>query len=354
VIDYSLPPELIAQHPSEPRDAARLLVLDRKTGTVSHKIFRDLPEFLRPGDCLVLNDTRVIPARLFGKKAVTGGQVELLLIAPVESSERAVVYRCIGQPARNLKVGMRLTFADGVLQAEVIEWREGERLVRFEGRDAQQILRRIGQIPLPPYIDRAPVAQDSEQYQTVYAREEGAVAAPTAGLHFTPQLLEKINAAGVKVAYLTLHVGWGTFKPVGEKEKATGKLHAEQFSIPEETIEAIRQTKKSGGRVIAVGTTVVRALETAALRHAQGERVRVEDGQITELFIQPGFEFRIVDAMITNFHLPGTSLLLLVSAFAGEENIQKAYAEAVAQRYRFYSYGDAMFIAQELPRPALS
>ncbi len=333
MIDYSLPDELIAQHPCEPRDAARLLLLERKTGKVSHQIFSDLPEFLKPGDCLVLNDTRVIPARLFGKKAVTGGQVELLLIAPSEISERAIVYRCIGQPARNLKVGTRLTFDEGVLQAEVLEWNEGERLIRFEGRDAQRTIRRIGQMPLPPYIDRPTAAEDSEQYQTVYSREEGAVAAPTAGLHFTPELLERIRSIGVRVVFVTLHVGWGTFKPVGEKEMTAGKLHPEQFSIPQETADAIEQTKKTGGRVIAVGTTVVRALET-----------RESQKGSTDLFIRPGFPFKVVDAMITNFHLPGTSLLLLVSAFAGEENIRKAYTEAIAQRYRFYSYGDAMLI----------
>ncbi len=351
MLNYSLPKERIALQPAEPRDSARLLVVRREKGTVpsgdspqffSHRIFRDLPDLLKAGDCLVLNDTKVIPARIYGRKAGTGGKVELLLLSEAEegSGERAKVYRCLGQPAKNLKPGMRLQFDNGVLQAEVLSWQEGERLIRFEGRGVEQALKRLGEMPLPPYIDRAVDPRDADWYQTVYAKQAGAVAAPTAGLHFTPELLERIRAKGVRVCFLTLHVGWGTFKPVGDRELESGKLHPERFQIPAETIAAIEQAKKSGGRVIAVGTTVVRALETAALRQAQGERTE----ENTDLFIRPGFEFRVVDAMITNFHLPGTSLLLLVSAFAGEERIQHAYQEAIAKGYRFYSYGDAMVI----------
>ena len=347
MLTYDLPKELIAQQPAEPRDAARLLVLNRRAGGISHRIFRDLPDILQAGDCLVLNDTKVLPARIYGKKAVTGGQVELLLLGENKSTgykgpgtrnnERCVVYRCLGQPAKNLKPGTRLQFNGGSLQAEVLSWENGERLVRFEGRGAEETIRRIGQMPLPPYIDRPVQPEDAGWYQTVYAREAGAVAAPTAGLHFTPELLEKIRQMGVRVAFVTLHVGWGTFKPVGEKELAEGKLHPEKYVIPEETIQAIRQTKENKGRVIAVGTTVIRTLETA-LGDAAGR------AGTTELFIRPGFKFQVVDGMITNFHLPGTSLLLLVSAFAGEERIQAAYREAVRQKYRFYSYGDAMVI----------
>ena len=338
MLTYELPKELIAQQPCEPRDAARLLVLDRKSGKLSHKIFRDLPELLKAGDCLVLNDTKVLPARIYGRKAITGGKVELLLLSEGQpEGEKARIYRCLGQPAKNLKPGTRLQFDEGRLHAEVLSWENGERLVRFEGRGAEVAVRRLGEMPLPPYIDRPARPEDAEWYQTVYAKEAGAVAAPTAGLHFTPELLEKIRGMGVKVTAVTLHVGWGTFKPVGDKEMTEGKLHAERYSVPEETAQAIAETKKAGGRIIAVGTTVVRALESFALRQAQGE-------QTTELFIRPGFKFKVVDGMVTNFHLPGTSLLLLVSALAGESQIQAAYSEAVKQKYRFYSYGDAMVI----------
>ena len=403
MLNYSLPKERIALQPAEPRDSARLLVVHRKPGTVpatgltagrpsgdsprffSHRIFHDLPDLLKAGDCLVLNDTKVIPARLRGRRAGTGGKVELLLLSETpESSEKARIYRCLGQPAKNLKPGTRLQFNEGSLQAEVIGWEEGERLVRFEGRGAAQTLLEAGEVPLPPYIDRPVETRDADWYQTVYARQTGAVAAPTAGLHFTPELLERIRAKGVRVCFLTLHVGWGTFKPVGERELESGKLHPERFEIPAETIAAIQETKDQGGRVIAVGTTVVRTLEAGgagwvnrlradraatvsrngslaatsevereADRHggaaepscepASSPRPTVLSGE-TDLFIRPGFEFRVVDAMITNFHLPGTSLLLLVSAFAGEERIQHAYQEAMNQKYRFYSYGDAMLI----------
>ena len=333
MLNYSLPKERIAQFPVEPRDSSRLLALDRKTGALSHRVFRDLPELLRAGDCLVLNDTKVIPARIYGRKAVTGGRVELLLLSEGEpEGEKALVYRCLGRPAKNLKPGTRLQFDEGKLHAEVLSWENGERRVRFEGRGAEAAIRRLGEMPLPPYIDRPVQPEDADWYQTVYAKKAGAVAAPTAGLHFTPELLEQIRKKGVRVAPLTLHVGWGTFKPVGDKELAEGKLHPERFRIPVETARAIAETKKSGGRIIAVGTTVVRALESGSTEGT------------TDLFIRPGFKFKSVDGMVTNFHLPGTSLLLLVSAFAGEEGIRVAYLEAVKQKYRFYSYGDAMVI----------
>lgn len=380
MLNYSLPKERIALQPAEPRDSARLLVVRREKGTVpsgdspqsfSHRIFRDLPELLKAGDCLVLNDTKVIPARIYGRKAGTGGKVELLLLSEAEegSGERAKVYRCLGQPAKNLKPGMRLQFDNGVLQAEVLSWQEGERLIRFEGRGVERALERLGEMPLPPYIDRAVEPRDADWYQTVYARQAGAVAAPTAGLHFTPELLDRIRAKGVRVCFLTLHVGWGTFKPVGDRELESGKLHPERFEIPAETIAAIAETKKRDGRVIAVGTTVVRALETAAMSSRSAHSLAPRSspsldksgkretrdlaheqalpGSIVgsaDLFIRPGFKFQVVDAMITNFHLPGTSLLLLVSAFAGEERIQAAYQEAIERGYRFYSYGDAMVI----------
>ena len=389
VLTYELPKELIAQQPCEPRDAAKLLVLDRATSFISHRLFRDLPELLRPGDCLVLNDTRVIPARIYGRKAITGGRVELLLLgkmgarsAPAgptdrapgtkegENPEKCVSYRCLGQPAKNLRPGTRLQFDQGSLQAEVLAWENGERIVRFEGRGVEQTLRRVGEMPLPPYIDRPVQAEDTEWYQTVYAREAGAVAAPTAGLHFTEQLLEAIREKGVRIVFVTLHVGWGTFKPVGERELASGLLHPEQFWIPQETLEAIRDAKEKKGRVIAVGTTVVRALESwrggldghRSVRPSDADLARPPDvpsqppvpglsesaaGSVegtTDLFIRPPFQFRVVDALITNFHLPGTSLLLLVEAFAGEGPMRVAYEEAIRQRYRFYSYGDAMLI----------
>ena len=340
MLNYTLPKELIAQKPCEPRDTARLLVLDRRTGGISHRIFRYLPEFLQAGDCMVLNDTKVLPARIYGRKAITGGKVELLLLSEgKQEGEKARIYRCLGQPAKNLRPGTRLQFNGGKLHAEVLSWEKGERLVRFEGRGLEEVVRRLGEMPLPPYIDRPVQPEDAQWYQTVYAKEAGAVAAPTAGLHFTPELLERVREKGIRIVTVTLHVGWGTFKPVGEKEMTEGKLHPEKFRIPAETAQAIKETKKNSGRVIAVGTTVVRALESQEIASA------AEGGlAMTSLFIRPGFKFQAVDAMVTNFHLPGTSLLLMVSAFAGEERIRAAYKEAIREKYRFYSYGDAMLI----------
>lgn len=334
MLTYKLPKERIAKQPSVPRDAARLLILDRGSGQIKHQRFSDLPAHLQAGDCLVLNDTKVLPARLYGKKADTGGKVELLLLEPVQP-EQGQVYRCLGQPGKRLKPGTRLLLDHGSLEAEVLSFENGERLVRFDPGFSEETLDRIGEIPLPPYINRPVEAGDSHWYQTIYAKQPGAIAAPTAGLHFTEPLLERIRQQGVQTTFLTLHVGWGTFKPVGERELQEGRLHPEEFRVPGETWEALLQTKRRGGRVIAVGTTVVRALESVAASGLNGR---------TDLFIRSPFEFKRVDAMITNFHLPGTSLLLLVAAFAGEQQILAAYREAVREQYRFYSYGDAMLI----------
>ncbi len=350
MLTYELPQELIAQRPCEPRDAARLLVLDRVSGAISHRIFRELPEFLQPGDCLVLNDTRVIPARLFGKRADTGGKVELLLLEP----EGEQIYHCLGQPGRRLRPGTRLLLNHGSVQAEILSSEGAEKRVRFDSPLTETVLRQMGQVPLPPYIRRPADSGDSISYQTVYARVPGAVAAPTAGLHFTEELLQRIREKGIRIAFVTLHVGWGTFKPVGERELREGRLHEERFSVSAETLEAIRLAKRQGGRVVAVGTTVVRALESwrgQALIKPKGpgpfgvKSARSDSlWTSTNLFIRPPFQFKGVDALVTNFHLPGTSLLYLVAAFAGEEKALAAYREAIQRRYRFYSYGDAMLI----------
>ncbi len=343
MLSYDLPKELIAQRPCEPRDAARLLVLRRKASAISHHTFRDLPEFLQSNDCLILNDTRVIPARLRGRRADTGGKVELLLL------ERAgLIWRCLAQPGRRIRPGTRLLLDHGSEEAKVVGEDGPQRLIRFMGASAETLLERFGEVPLPPYIHRPVEPQDRGWYQTVYARHPGAVAAPTAGLHFTPQLLSRIKRMGVRIHFLTLHVGWGTFKPVSNGDLESGRLHPERFHIPVETIRGIAATRRNGGRVVAVGTTVVRALESWAKTQGgltpKGSLGSDPTWSLTELFIRPGFEFKEVDALVTNFHLPGTSLLLLVAAFAGEERMRCAYEEAVRQRYRFYSYGDAMLI----------
>lgn len=343
--DFELPPELIAQTPLAARDASRLLLLRRPSGQISHRQFGELPSLLRRGDLLVLNDARVIPARLLGKKVGTGGRVELLLIRPVAqllrtdaalSSEQQVEWQCLGQASKGLKAGAKVEF-DGGLMAEILEaMGNGEYVVRFTSPLATlaAAIEKAGQLPLPPYIDRPPDAADAERYQTVFARANGSVAAPTAGLHFTPQLLGSLDALGVRHAFVTLDVGPGTFLPVREGALSAHKMHAERCSIPTETAEAIAQAR----RVVAVGTTVVRTLESLG-----GEAGDMD----TELFILPGFEFKVVGAMLTNFHLPKSTLLMLVSAFAGREHTLAAYAEAVEERYRFFSYGDAMFIEDD-------
>ena len=331
-----LPEELIAQTPLERRDASRLLVLDKETGATRHMHFFDLPTLLRPGDCLVLNDSRVLPARLLGHREPTGGAVEVLLL--IDRGDK--VWECLVRPGRKLKPGTRLSFGDGSLKAEVVEVCEGgNRLVRFEYEGIfLETLERLGKMPLPPYIKAE--LNDPERYQTVYSRAVGSAAAPTAGLHFTRALLEQVQEMGVKVCYVTLHVGLGTFRPVKEEEITDHEMHSEYCMISAETAETINRTKREGGRVICVGTTSCRTIESWA----------AEDGTLkecagwTNIFIYPGYRFKALDCLITNFHLPESTLIMLVSALAGREHVLAAYKEAVEQRYRFFSFGDAMFI----------
>ena len=329
--DYDLPPASIAQEPS-PRGESRLLVLDR-SGPERHARVRDLPRLLRSGDLLVLNDTRVIPARLYGRSA-GGGRMEILLVERVAERE----WDALVKPGRRARPGARFEIGEG-LTAEVMDKREdGRHRLRFS-EPVEPHLERLGHIPLPPYIHRPDTPEDRERYQTVYARRPGAVAAPTAGLHFTAELLREIEGAGVEIARVALHVGIGTFKPVSAERIAEHRMERERYEIGEETAAALRRARQAGRRIVAVGTTVVRTLEGAAL--AGGGEVRAGDGA-TDLFITPGFRFQVVDALLTNFHLPRSTLLMLVSAFAGRERVLAAYAEAVREGYRFYSYGDAM------------
>ncbi|HHV94189.1 MAG TPA: tRNA preQ1(34) S-adenosylmethionine ribosyltransferase-isomerase QueA [Firmicutes bacterium] len=334
--DYYLPEELIAQEPVEPRDASRLLVVHRKTGQLEHRVFRDIVEYLLPGDVLIINDTKVIPARLYGRKKDTGGQVELLLLRRINRD----LWETLVRPGRRVRPGTWLEFGDGRLLAEVEDATPaGGRIVRFVYEGVfETILDELGQMPLPPYIHKE--LADRNRYQTVYAREEGSAAAPTAGLHFTPGLLDKIKEKGVAIHPITLHVGLGTFRPVKVEEVAEHKMHSEYYSISEETANAIAAAKEAGGKVIAVGTTTTRTLEAAAHKHG---RVTADSGW-TDIFIYPGFQFRVVDALITNFHLPRSTLLMLVSALAGRDLILHAYRVAVERRYRFFSFGDAMLI----------
>jgi S-adenosylmethionine:tRNA ribosyltransferase-isomerase len=329
--DYDLPPASIAQEPA-PRGESRLLVLDR-AGPERHARVRDLPRLLRSGDLLVLNDTRVIPARLHGRSA-GGGKIEILLVEPVGERE----WDALVKPGRRARPGARFEIGEG-LAAEVVDKREdGRHRLRFS-EPIEPHLDRLGHIPLPPYIHRPDTDEDRERYQTVFARQPGAVAAPTAGLHFTAELLAEIAAAGVEIARVTLHVGIGTFKPVSAERIEEHRMERERYEIGEETAAALRRAREAGRRIVAVGTTVVRTLEGAAL--AGGGEIRAGDGA-TDLFITPGFRFQVVDALLTNFHLPRSTLLMLVSAFAGRERVLAAYAEAVREGYRFYSYGDAM------------
>ena len=335
--DYELPQELIAQDPIEKRDASRLLVLDKKTGGTSHHIFHGIVDMLEPGDCLVINDTKVIPARLFGVKEDTGAHVEVLLLKRKEDH----VWETLVRPGKKLRPGARLSFGDGKLKAEVMEVvEEGNRLVRFEYEGIfEEILDELGQMPLPPYITHE--LKDKNRYQTVYAKHEGSAAAPTAGLHFTEALLDEIVKKGVKIARVCLHVGLGTFRPVKAEHVQDHHMHSEFYRIEEDAAEIINETKASGGRVIAVGTTSCRTLEAAA-DPATG-LLKACSGW-TEIFIYPGYRFKCIDALITNFHLPQSTLLMLVSALAGREHILEAYREAVEERYRFFSFGDAMLI----------
>lgn len=334
--EYDLPPELIAQQPAERRDASRLMVVDRASGHITHARFADLPTLLERGDLLVVNDSKVIPARLRGVRLNTGGKVELLLVRELEPN----VWLCLARPGKRVRVGDHLRFGDGALPAEVLEERtEGQRVVSFAraGADAAALLAEAGELPLPPYIHQRP--DDPERYQTVYARAPGSVAAPTAGLHFTPELLRTLEERGIARAAVTLHVGIGTFRPVQTDQIADHVMHAEYGELPPETASAIAAARARGGRVIAVGSTATRVLESAGAP----ESLAPWSGW-TDIFIYPGYRFRDCDALITNFHLPRSSLLMLVSAFAGKALIEQAYAEAVRERYRFFSFGDAMLI----------
>ena len=340
--DYHLPPELIAQTPAEPRDSSRLMVLDQRgSGDVEHRAFRDLTDYLRPGDLMVFNRSRVIPARLHGRETRSGASVEVLLVRRL----RPKVWQALGRPGRRLRAGAKVVVAapadpagqSGAMAIEILETHEnGLRTVRLSDESG---LEQMGELPLPPYIKEKP--DDPQRYQTVYADEPGSVAAPTAGLHFTDTLLDEIRARGVATAWVTLHVGLDTFRPVHGENIAEHKIHTEWFELPENTADAINAARRSGKRIIAVGTTTVRTLE-----HVAGDA----DGEIgaatgdADLFIVPGHRFRLVDAMLTNFHLPRSTLLMLVSAFAGRERILSAYQQAIEQRYRFYSFGDAMLI----------
>lgn len=335
--DYDLPPELIAQHPPAERGQSRLLVIPHDGGALQHRAFSDLPEYLRAGDCLVLNDTRVIPARLVGRRS-TGGQVELLLLRQVGERE----WEALGKPARRLRVGERVAFSPELTAEVVGAGEEGLRTVRleFEG-ELLPLLDRLGQMPLPPYIHRdEPEAEDRTRYQTVYAAEPGAAAAPTAGLHFTSEMLARLEAMGVTLVRLTLHVGLGTFRPIAVERLEDHRMHAEWYQVSAAAAESINEARQAGGRIIAAGTTTVRTLETAA-----GEQGVIHAGSgMTDLFIKPGYVFRATDAMLTNFHLPKSSLLVMVAAFVGRERVLAAYQEAIRQGYRFYSYGDATLV----------
>ena len=333
---FDLPQELIAQDPLEDRSSSRLLVLDKNTGEISHHIFRDIIDYLHPGDCLVLNNTKVIPARLLGEREGTGGHVEVLLLKRKEAD----VWETLVKPGKKCKPGQRLTFGDGLLKAEVLETvEEGNRLIRFEYEGIfEEVLDKLGEMPLPPYITHK--LKDKNRYQTIYAKHEGSAAAPTAGLHFTEELLDAIQKKGVRIARVTLHVGLGTFRPVKVEDVNDHHMHSEFYMIGQEAADIINDTKRRGGRVISVGTTSTRTLESVA--DEQGF-VRETSGW-TEIFIYPGYRFKCIDALITNFHLPESTLLMLVSALAGKEAILNAYGTAVKEGYRFFSFGDAMFI----------
>ena len=333
---FDLPQELIAQDPLEDRSSSRLLVLDKATGEVSHHVFKEIVEYLEPGDCLVLNNTKVIPARLLGERDGTGAHVEVLLLKRREGD----VWETLVKPGRKCRPGDRLVFGGGLLRAQVLETvEEGNRLIRFEYQGIfEEVLDRLGEMPLPPYITHK--LQDKSRYQTVYAKYEGSAAAPTAGLHFTRELLEQIERKGIHIVYVTLHVGLGTFRPVKEDNVLNHHMHSEYYQVTEEAAERINRTKAEGGRIICVGTTSCRTVESAA--DADG-RVVPGCGD-TEIFIYPGYEFKVLDALITNFHLPESTLVMLVSALAGCEQVLAAYDEAIRERYRFFSFGDAMFI----------
>lgn len=351
--DYELPQELIAQTPLEPRDSSRLLVIERDTGALTHRHFRDIGDYLRPGDLLIANQSRVIPARLLGRRAVSGGSVEVLLLAE-RPDLGADIWETLVRPGRRLREGALILFGPTneapLLQAEILQRTEaGGRVVRFTALSApanagrpdavRGLIDQLGRMPLPPYIHET--LTDPERYQTVYSRIVGSAAAPTAGLHFTPELLERLRGQGVRVGFVTLHVGLDTFRPVEVEDFREHKMHSEEIDLDEPTAELIRQTRREGGRVVAVGTTAVRVLESVASLHA-GQALPYHGA--TDLFITPGYRFQLVDALITNFHLPRSTLLLLVSAFASKALMESAYQEAIRERYRFFSFGDAMLI----------
>lgn len=329
--DYELPKELIAKYPVEPRDSCRLMVLNRKTKTIEHRIFRDLGDYLEEGDMLVLNDTKVIPARLKGKKE-TGANIEIFLLRPFSENEWEVLVKNI----KRLKEGQEVIIAQDFRVRLLEKYEEGKAKVKLVGENIKQLIEKYGHVPLPPYIEREDEEKDKDYYQAVFAKKEGAVASPTAGLHFTEELLEKLEKKGVKKAFCTLHVGLGTFRPIQTEDITKHKMHEEFYQIPDETLKLIEETKQKGKKVVAVGTTVVRTLETYA-------RTGKKEG-FSDIFIYPPYEFKIIDTLITNFHLPKSTLILLVSAFADRDFILKAYKIAVEKKYRFFSYGDAMLI----------
>jgi S-adenosylmethionine:tRNA ribosyltransferase-isomerase len=337
LFDFELPEELIAQTPLSNRDASRLMVLNKKTGEIRHEAFRDIISYLHKGDCLVLNDTRVMPARLYGEKTDTGANIEVLLLKQLEGDR----WETLVKPAKRVKVGTEITFGDGRLKAVCIDTLEhGGRILEFSYQGIfYEVLEQLGEMPLPPYIKEK--LEDPERYQTVYAREVGSAAAPTAGLHFTARLLDDIRAKGVHIAFITLHVGLGTFRPVSVENIEEHDMHAEFYQMSEETAQLLNKVRQQGGRIIAVGTTSTRTLETIAARH-NGKFV-AESGW-TDIFIYPGYEFKGIDGLVTNFHLPKSTLIMLVSALAGRENILHAYHVAIKERYRFFSFGDAMLI----------
>jgi S-adenosylmethionine:tRNA ribosyltransferase-isomerase len=333
---FELPPELIAQDPLEDRSSSRLLVLDKETGEVQHRHFRDIIEYLEPNDCLVLNNTKVIPARLMGTKVETGATIEVLLLKRREND----VWETLVKPGKKAREGAVISFGDGLLTGKVIDVvDEGNRLIQFSYEGIfEEVLDKLGEMPLPPYITHK--LQDKNRYQTVYAKYDGSAAAPTAGLHFTKELLKKVEDKGVRIAYVTLHVGLGTFRPVKEENLLNHHMHSEFYQVTKEAADIINETKANGGRVICVGTTSCRTIESAA-----GEDGKVIPGSDnTEIFIYPGYKFKVLDNLITNFHLPESTLIMLVSALAGRENVLNAYRIAVDNKYRFFSFGDAMFI----------
>lgn len=334
---YDLPEELIAQTPVEPRDSSRLMLLNKDNGNVEHKIFRDLIDYLNPGDCLILNNTRVIPARIFGVKKETGAVVEFLLL----KQHKNLVWECLCGPGKRAKIGTEFTFGDGQLECTVKDiLDDGNRIIEFKcDGNIFAVLDEIGQMPLPPYIKEKLL--DKERYQTVYSKHLGSAAAPTAGLHFTPEMLEKIKDKGINIGYVTLHVGLGTFRPVKVDDVTKHNMHSEHYVMPEETANLINNTHKNGKRVICVGTTSCRTVESVATKNG---RICADEDD-TSIFIYPGYEFKCMDALVTNFHLPESTLIMLITAFAGFDNVMNAYKIAVREKYRFFSFGDAMFIS---------